>query len=284
MQPNYIIELNQQNFQSVLEGSAQAPLLIHFWAPSQPESADFIPSLQQLAHQYSGQFTLALLNCEQEQMIASQFGVQALPTIALFINGKPVDGMGGLQTVEAITAMLSKHLPSQEELQLKAAMELVDAGQFEQALPTLKILLPHFQDNSIIKLAIAECLVELHQFDEVEILISSIPMQDQDAKYKGLVAKIELHKQAGDTPEIRQLEEQYNQDPSHLSYALELAIAYNSASRQEEALELLIMILRKDLNFNEGNAKKTIMDILAALGQGNTTATTYRRQLYSLLY
>ncbi|MBL4828432.1 MAG: co-chaperone YbbN [Aliivibrio sp.] len=284
MQPNYIIELNQQNFQSVLEGSAQAPLLIHFWAPSQPESADIIPNLQQLAHQYSGQFTLALLNCEQEQMIASQFGVQALPTIALFINGKPVDGMGGLQTVDAITAMLSKHLPSQEELQLKTAMELVDAGEFEQALPTLKSLLSHFEGNSIIKLAIAECLVELHQFDEVEILISSIPMQDQDAKYKGLVAKIELHKQAGDTPEIRQLEEQYNQDPSHLSYALELAIAYNSASRQEEALELLIMILRKDLNFNEGNAKKTIMDILAALGQGNTTATTYRRQLYSLLY
>lgn len=284
MQPNYIVELNQQNFQSVLEGSAQSPLLIHFWAPTQPESADIIPNLQQLAHQYSGQFTLALLNCEQEQMIASQFGVQALPTVALFINGKPVDGMGGPQTVEAITAMLSKHLPSQEELQLKTAMELVDAGQFEQALPTLRTLLPLFQGNSIIKLAIAECLVELQQFDEVETLIASIPMQDQDAKYKGLVAKLELHKQAGDTPEIRQLETQYNLDASNLSNALGLAIAYNSASRQEEALDLLIMILRKDLNFNDGDAKKTMMDILAALGQGNATAATYRRQLYSLLY
>jgi putative thioredoxin len=284
MQPNYITELNQQNFQSVIEGSTQAPLLIHFWAASQPESADIIPSLQQLAHQYSGQFTLALLNCEQEQMIASQFGVQALPTIALFINGKPVDGMGGPQTIEAITAMLSKHLPSQEEMELKAAMELVDAGQFEQALPTLRNLLPHFQGNSIIKLAIAECLAELQQFDEVETLLASIPMQDQDAKYKGLIAKLELHKQAGDTPEIRQLEEQNQLDPSSLSIALELAIAYNSAGRQDEALELLITILRKDLNFNDGDAKKTMMDILAALGQGNATAATYRRQLYSLLY
>ncbi len=52
-------------------------------------------------------FTLALLNCEQEQAIASQFGVQALPTIALFVNGQPVDGLGGsTQSIEAIVEML----------------------------------------------------------------------------------------------------------------------------------------------------------------------------------
>lgn len=94
MQSPFIVELNEQNFRQVLEGSMQTPVLIHFWAPMSQESTQVIPDLQNLAQQYNGAFTLALLNCEQEQMIASQFGVQALPTIALFVNGQPVDGLG----------------------------------------------------------------------------------------------------------------------------------------------------------------------------------------------
>lgn len=284
MQPNYIVELNEQNFQQILEGSRQAPVLIHFWAPMSQESADLIPALQQLAHQYSGQFTLALLNCEQEQMIASQFGVQALPTIALFKNGQPVDGLGGPQPIDAIQTMLNKHLPSQEEMQLKAALEQVDAGQYAEALPILKPLLEHFQGNSIVKLAIAECLVETQQFDDAETLLTTVPMQDQDAKFKSLIAKLELHKQAADTPEIRSLEEAYHADPSNHDVAFELAVQYSQVNRQEEALELLITVLRKDLNTSDGNAKKTMLDILSALGQGNAIAAKYRRQLYSLLY
>ncbi len=66
------------------------------------ESAQVIPELQTLTQQYNDYFTLALLNCEQEQAIASQFGVQALPTIALFVNSQPVDSLGGPQSIEAI--------------------------------------------------------------------------------------------------------------------------------------------------------------------------------------
>ncbi len=123
MQSELIIELNEQNFLQVIEQSLQNPVLIHFWAPMSPESSEIIPQLQTLTQSYNGAFTLALLNCEQEQAIAAQFGVQALPTIALFVNGQPVDGLGGPQSVEAITEMLSKHLPSQEEMSLKEAQD-----------------------------------------------------------------------------------------------------------------------------------------------------------------
>ena len=66
--------------------------------------------------------------------------------------------------------------------------------------------------------------------------------------------------------------------------ALELAIQYSQVNRQEEALEILMVILLKNLNAQDGQVKKTMMDILSALGQGNPVAGKYRRQLYSLLY
>jgi putative thioredoxin len=44
-------------------------------------------------------------------------------------------------------------------------------------------------------------------------VLKTIPLQDQDTRYQGLVAQIELLKQAADTPEIQQLQQQVEQNP-----------------------------------------------------------------------
>ncbi|MFV0575584.1 MAG: co-chaperone YbbN [Vibrio sp.] len=284
MQPDFIVELNEQNFRPVIEGSKQLPVLIHFWAPSIPESTTVIDELQQLAAQYQGAFTLAFLNCEQEQMLASQFGVQGLPTIALFSHGQAVDGMGGPQPIQAIQAMLEKHLPSQDDLALKSAMEAMEVGQHAQALQLLQSLPESYTTRGDIKLAIADCLLETQQFDAAKELLSAIPLEYQDNYYKGLIAKLELHEQAADSPEIQSLEAQLAADPSNLTVIAELALQYHQVSRDEEALQLLMSVLKKDLNAQDGDIKKVFMDILSALGQGNAIASKFRRQLYSLLY
>ncbi len=284
MQSPFIVELNEQNFRQVLEGSMQTPVVIHFWAPMSEESAQVIPDLQMLAQQYNGAFTLALLNCEQEQAIASQFGVQALPTIALFVNGQPVDGLGGPQTIASIQQMLAKHLPSQDELNLKQALELIQAGQYAQALPLLEAIAEELKQKGDVKLALADCYLETQNFDQAKLLLENIPLEYQDNYYKGLVAKLELHAQAANSPEIQSLEEALAQNPSDLKLANDLALNYHQVNRDEEALEILWNVLRTDLNALDGEMKKSFMDILAALGQGNPIAGKYRRQLYSILY
>ncbi|KJY68940.1 hypothetical protein TW78_19805 [Vibrio coralliilyticus] len=284
MQSPFIVELSEQNFRQVLEGSMQTPVLIHFWAPMSQESTQIIPELQNLAQQYNGAFTLALLNCEQEQMIASQFGVQALPTIALFVNGQPVDGLGGPQELPAIQAMLAKHLPSQDELNLKQAVEFLQSGQHAQALALLQALPDELKQKGDVKLALADCLLETQSFDQAKALLDTIPMEYQDNYYKGLVAKLELHDQAANSPEIQSLENALKENPADAKNTAELALSYHQVNRDEEALELLWTFLRSDLNALDGDMKKHFMDILAALGQGNPIAAKYRRQLYSVLY
>ncbi|MCG9726031.1 thioredoxin family protein [Vibrio brasiliensis] len=284
MQSPFIVELNEQNFRQVLEGSMQTPVLIHFWAPMSQESSQVIPDLQMLAQQYNGAFTLALLNCEQEQMIASQFGVQALPTIALFVNGQPVDGLGGPQPIAAIQEMLTKHLPSQDELNLKQALELIQAGEHSQALPLLESLDPAIQEKGDVKLALADCYLEAQNFDQGRALLERIPLEYQDSYYKGLIAKLDLHAQAANSPEIQHLEQALEENPSDAKLTNELALSYHQVNRDEEALELLWGLLKSDLNTLDGELKKSFMDILAALGQGNAMASKYRRQLYSMLY
>ncbi|EJN6827350.1 co-chaperone YbbN [Vibrio cidicii] len=284
MHSPFIVDINEQNFREILERSAQTPILIHFWANAYPESTEILPALRQLAQQYQGAFTLALLDCQAQGPIAAQFGVQVLPTIALFINGQAVDGLGGAQSIEAIQAMLDKRLPSAEELALQQAIEQMQNGLYPQALNTLRALPVELQQRGDVKLAMADCLLEANQAEAAEQLLSSIPLEYQDNYFKGLQAKLELQKQAANSPEIQKLELDYQNDPTNHTLACELAVQYQHVGREEEALEILWNLLKTNLNLGDGEVKKTFMDILSALGQGNAIASRYRRQLYSILY
>ncbi|MFV0447723.1 MAG: co-chaperone YbbN [Vibrio sp.] len=284
MQSPYIVDVSQHNFRQVLESSASTPILFYFWAPVSQESVQMIPALQQLTQQYSGVFTLAMLNCQDEQAIAAQFGVQALPTIALFINGQPVDGIGGPQPIEAVQQMLNRHLPSQEEMTFNQALELIQTQQHQQALSLLLTLPEDLKRKGDVKLALADCFIETGQIEAAKAELQSIPLEYQDSYYKSLIAKLELHDQASNSPEIQALETALSANPGDAKIAVELATQYHQVKRDEEALELLWRFIKSDLNTLNGEVKKTFMDILNAIGQGNSITSKYRRQLYSLLY
>ncbi len=72
-----------------------------------------------------------------------------------------------------------------------------------------------------------------------------MPLQDQDTRYQGLVAQIELLKQAADTPEIQQLQQQVEQNPDDAALASQLALQLHRVGRNEEALALLFTHLQK---------------------------------------
>ena len=187
-------------------------------------------------------------------------------------------------TSPVLAAMLQKHLPSPDEQLLKQVTELLQQSQHAEALSIIHTLPAELQSRGDVKLATADCLLETKQFDVAQELLGSIPLEYQDNYYKGLIAKLELHLQAADSPELQRLEQEYAANTGNLELACELAVQYNQVGRDEEALELLWNILKVNLGAQDGEVKKTFMDILSALGQGNALAGKYRRQLYSILY
>lgn len=284
MQTPHLVDITQHNLRNVIEGSMTTPVLLYFWAPAEPESHALIEPVKQLATQYQGAFTLALLNCQQEQAVAAQFGVQVLPTFALFSQGQAIDGLGGPQTIDAIQALLERHLPSQDERHFEQAKLLISQQQYPQALALLTTLQEPLAGRGDVSLALADCYLETRQFDLVEPLLENVGLQYQDGYYTKLQAKLALHQQASNSPEITLLEASSADNPDDTHIALELASKYHSVNRDEDALTLLWRFLSTDLNAQDGEMKKVFMDILNALGQGNPLASRFRRQLYSLLY
>lgn len=279
-----IIDINESNLQQTLEQSMTVPVLFYFWSERSQHCQQLTPVLDKLAQEYAGQFVLAKLDCDNEPMVASQFGLRAIPTVYLFQNGQPVDGFQGPQPEEAVRALLEKVLPREEELKAQQAIELMQQGKTLDALPLLKEAWQLSNQSSEVGFLLAEVLISLNRSDEAESVLSVVPLQDQDTRYQGLVAQIDLLKQAADTPEIQQLQQQLESDPQNAELASKLALQLHQVGRNEEALALLYGFLKTDLNAADGQARKMLQEILAALGTGDALAAKYRRLLYSLLY
>ncbi len=77
------------------EGSL--PAIIDFYADWCQPCKMVAPVLEDLAREYSGQIMIYKVNTEEEQELASVFGIQSIPTI-LFIprEGQPQAAMGAL--------------------------------------------------------------------------------------------------------------------------------------------------------------------------------------------
>ncbi|ATA24857.1 co-chaperone YbbN [Brenneria goodwinii] len=279
-----IIDVNESNLHQVLEQSATLPVLFYFWSARSQHCQQLEPVLNKLAQEYAGQFILARVDCDAEQRVAAQFGLRAIPTVYLFQDGQPLDGFQGPQPEEAIRELLQRALPKEEELKVAEAQQLIQEGKLPEALVLLKEAWQLSQQSSDIGLMLAEVQIQLNRSEDAEAVLATIPLQDQDTHYHSLVAQIELLKQAADTPEIQLLQKQLDADPQNAELAVQLALQMHQVGRNEEALELLMGFLKKDLGAAEGNARKTLMDIMSALGTGDALAARYRRQLYSLLY
>ncbi|PLY38796.1 co-chaperone YbbN [Pectobacterium aquaticum] len=279
-----IVDVNESNLHQVLEHSMTLPVLFYFWSGRSQHCLELEPVLDKLAQEYAGQFVLAKVDCDAEQRVAAQFGLRSIPTVYLFKDGQPLDGFQGPQPEEAIRELLKRALPKEEELKVAQAQQLIQEDKLPEAMQLLKDAWQLSQQRSDIGLMLAEVQIQIKRSEDAEAVLATIPLQDRDTRYHSLVAQIELLKQAADTPEIQHLQQQLDADPQNADLAVQLALQLHQVGRNEEALELLMGFLKKDLAVANGSARKTLMDIMAALGTSDSLAARYRRQLYSLLY
>lgn len=277
-----IVDINVQNFQQALiDASMAKTVVIFFHAEAVPECQAMSPVLERLIGDHHAQLDLARVDVADPQLqsLASQLGLRALPAMVAFKDGQPVDVLEGPQDEAAISNFLAPYQPNEAELLLDEAKQTL--GTDPQAAYGLLQQARALEDSPAIRLYLAEAALALNKLEETKQLLASIGMADQDSQYQHILARLELAEEAADSPAIRELEEKLAAEPASLSLKEELAVQLFQAGRQEEALQLLVSVLQKDLAF--GDARKHFLDMLITLG-ADPIASTYRRKLYSMLY
>ena len=164
------------------------------------------------------------------------------------------------------------------------ATELLDQGDTSGALALLRAAWEESNKLLDITLAYAGALVEGKRLDEAEEVLKEVRLVDRDAQHEQLMAQIELKREAGKSPEIEALESELASDESNHSVRVKLAVQLTTGAHYRDALEHLLVILRADRDWNNGEAKRLYLDTIASIGKGDPLAAEYQRKLFSIMY
>jgi len=104
-----VLEFTEANFSSQVLESSQ-PVLVDFWAPWCGPCKMLGPTIEEISNDYAGRVRVGKLNTDEAGSIASQYGIQGIPTVILFKDGQPVDRSVGLVNKAKLAGMIDKTL------------------------------------------------------------------------------------------------------------------------------------------------------------------------------
>ena len=107
------IGLTDSNFAN--EISKYPIMLVDFWAPWCGPCRMVSPIIEQLSREYSGKVAFGKVNVDENQRIAASFGIQSIPTLIIFRNGKAVDVIVGALPKAQIEMKLKQQILSNND-------------------------------------------------------------------------------------------------------------------------------------------------------------------------
>jgi len=104
-----MIRLTDLNFEKEIQSTSK-PILVDFWATWCYPCSVLSPILEKLAKEYQDELILAKVNIAEAPMISEKLGIDQIPTVILFKNGKPISGFIGVRPEPVIREWLGKML------------------------------------------------------------------------------------------------------------------------------------------------------------------------------
>jgi len=83
-------------------------VLVDFWASWCGPCHIIAPAIEELASDYDGQATVGKLNVDEQPSIAQQYGIQSIPSVLFFQDGKVVDQVVGAVPKKALAEKLNR--------------------------------------------------------------------------------------------------------------------------------------------------------------------------------
>lgn len=87
-------------------------VLVDFWATWCAPCRMIAPIIEKISEQYDGKITVAKVDVDQQQELSIRYGIQSIPTVILFKDGKIASKEIGVKPLNSFTKMLDTHIAS----------------------------------------------------------------------------------------------------------------------------------------------------------------------------
>jgi putative thioredoxin len=168
-----VIEVTDATFEGVvIEGSKQRPVVVDLWATWCGPCRVLGPILEKVAEERGGAFLLAKLDTDANPMVTQAFGVQSIPTVIAFKDGKAVNGFIGALPEPDVYRFVDTLLPTGAELRAEDARTVEATGDVAGAERGYREALAEDPSNREAAVGLARILVDRGELDEAESLVA----------------------------------------------------------------------------------------------------------------
>jgi putative thioredoxin len=270
----YTVQVDESNFQTVLESSMNAAVLLAFYSSQSPDSVRLADDLQTLSNDFEGRFLLGRVDIDAVPQIAQAVQVPSVPYVFLVAQGRPMPLLQAAAPIEdlraAITQVLQqlttsgftgRHQPRSGEVDTETGEETLDP-RYAPAQDAL--------ERGDIEAAVAE----------YQKLVDANPADTEAAA--GLAMAQVLQRTSG--VDLNEARAAAAADPDDVSAQTMVADLDLLGGHVDDAFNRLIDLVRRTTAEEREQARTHLIGLFAAVGNADERVQRARRDLASALF
>ncbi|MEW6433852.1 MAG: tetratricopeptide repeat protein [Myxococcota bacterium] len=268
---SYVRDVTEAQFETaVLARSREVPVVVDFWAEWCAPCRMLGPTLEREVNALGGRVELAKVDVDRAQALAGSFGVQGIPAVMAFRDGKKVDEFVGARDAGFVKRWLSGLAPSDASKRLANAKTEAE----------LEALLGDAEVGGKAALRLAEKKLAAGKSADALALLEKVDPRSADAAAaEALRAQAAFAVDAAAFGGESKARAALAEKPDDLDARWALASALAARGDFPGALEEFLTVVKQSRKYRDDGARRAMVTLFDRLGNSSDVTREFRRRL-----